>query len=76
MIPILISPDERRKLAQARAEGKTYQPKGVITDVPDNFKTWVAANQDRIQNAATLPYFLQDNGELTKDGYKLELGKK
>lgn len=76
MIPILISPDERRKLAQARAEGKTYQPKGVITDVPDNFKTWVAENQDRIQNAATLPYFLQDNGELTKDGYKLELGKK
>ena len=76
MIPILISPDERRKLAQARADGKTYQPKGVITDVPDNFKTWVAENQDRIQNAATLPYFLQDNGELTKDGYKLELGKK
>lgn len=72
MIPILISPEERRKLAQARAEGKTYQPKGVITDVPDNFKTWVAENQDRIQNAATLPYFLQDNGELTKDGYKLD----
>ena len=76
MIPILISPDERRKLAQARAEGKTYQPKGVITDVPDNFKTWVAENQDRIQNAATLPYFLQDNGELTDEGYKIELGKK
>ena len=72
MIPILISPDERRKLAQARAEGKTYQPKGVITDVPDNFKTWVAENQDRIQNAATLPYFLQDNGELTDEGYKLD----
>lgn len=72
MIPILISPDERRKLAQARAEGKTYQPKGVITDVPDNFKTWVAENQDRIQNAATLPYFLQDNGEMTDEGYKLD----
>lgn len=72
MIPILISPEERRKLAQARAEGKTYQPKGVITDVPDNFKQWVAENQDRIQNAATLPYFLQDNGEMTDEGYKLD----
>ena len=72
MIPILISAEERRKLAQARAEGKPYQPKGVITDVPDNFKSWVAANQDRIMSAKTLPFFLQDNGELTKDGYVLD----
>lgn len=63
MIPILISPDERRKLAQARAEGKTYQPKGVITDVPDNFKTWVAQNQDRIARAGSVPYFLTNNTE-------------
>lgn len=72
MIPILISPEERRKLAQARAEGKTYTPKGVITDVPDNFKTWVAKNQDRIAGAKTLPFFLQDNGEMTDKGYALD----
>lgn len=72
MIPILISAEERRKLAQARAEGKTYQPKGVITDVPDNFKAWVAQNQDRIMSAKTLPFFLQDNGEMTKDGYVID----
>ena len=71
MIPILISAEERRKLAQARAEGKPYQPKGVITDVPDNYKQWVAENQDRIMSAKTLPYFLQDNGEMTEDGYKI-----
>ena len=69
MIPILISAEERKKLAQARAEGKDYQPKGVITDVPDNYKQWVAANQDRIADAKTLPFFLQDNGEMTKGGY-------
>lgn len=63
MVPILISPEERRKLAQARAEGKTYQPKGVITDVPDNFKTWVAQNQDRIARAGSVPYFLTNNTE-------------
>lgn len=72
MIPILISPEERRKLAQARAEGKPYQPKGVITDVPDNYKAWIVNNQDRIQRAKSMPYFLQDNGELTKDGYVID----
>lgn len=60
MIPILISAEERRKLAEAKAAGKSYKPKGVITDVPDNFKQWLADNQERIENAKTLPYFLQD----------------
>lgn len=69
MVPVLISPEERRKLAQARAEGKPYKPSGVVTDVPANFKNWLANNQDRIANAKTLPFFLQDNGELKKDGY-------
>ncbi len=73
MIPILISAEERRKLAQARAEGKTYQPQGIITDVPANYKAWVAKNQDRIASAKTLPFFLQDNGEMTKDGYVIDL---
>lgn len=71
MVPILISAEERKKLAQARAEGKDYQPKGVITDVPDNYKQWVADNMDRIENAKTLPYFLQDNGKMTEDGYQI-----
>ena len=71
MIPILISAEERRKLAQARAEGKSYQPKGIITDVPANYKQWVAANQQRIADAKTLPFFLQDNGQMTKDGYEI-----
>ena len=35
-----------------------------VKDVPDNFKQWVADNQDRIEianNRGTLPYFLKDN---------------
>ena len=35
-----------------------------VTDVPDNFKAWIAANADRIQEAeqrGTLPYFMRDN---------------
>ena len=35
-----------------------------VKDVPDNFKTWVTDNQQRIYDATkrgTLPYFLKDN---------------
>lgn len=71
MVPVLISPEERRKLAQARAEGKPYKPSGVVTDVPANFKNWLANNQDRIAKAKSMPFFLQDNGEMTKDGFVL-----
>lgn len=46
-----------------------------ITDVPQNFKTWVGKNQDRIAKAevrGTLPYFVRDNRErvrnVTKNG--------
>ena len=60
MIPILISAEERRKLAKARAEGKDYQPKGVITEMPANFNKWLEDNADRIERAKSLPYFLQD----------------
>lgn len=63
MIPILISAEERRKLAEAKASGKSYQPKGVITDVPDNFKQWLADNQERIATANSVPFFMIDNAE-------------
>ena len=75
MVPILISPEERRKLAKARAEGKDYKPLGVITDVPDNYKQWVADNMERIESAKTMPFFLQDNGKMTDKGYVINLGE-
>lgn len=36
-------------------------PKGEITDVPGNFKSWVARNFGRIRDTKSLPFFLQDN---------------
>lgn len=36
-------------------------PKGEITDVPGNFKSWVARNFGRIKGTKSLPFFLQDN---------------
>ena len=32
-----------------------------VTDMPDNFNKWVDDNQDRIQRAKSLPYFVRDN---------------
>lgn len=36
-------------------------PRGEITDVPGNFKSWVARNFGRIRDTKSLPFFLQDN---------------
>ena len=47
---------------------------GRVTDVPDNFKEWVADNQDRIQetidNGKQLPYFLRDNQQYVNVSWK------
>jgi hypothetical protein len=43
---------------------KEFVAKGLIKDVPDNFKNWLVSNQDRISIATqkgTLPYWMQDN---------------
>lgn len=32
-----------------------------IMDVPDGYKLWVRNNEDRIESASSLPYFLRDN---------------
>ncbi len=42
-----------------------------MTDVPDNFKRWVADNAERIGRAKSLPYFLRDNGRMEEGRYVL-----
>ncbi len=32
-----------------------------VTEQPENFRGWMEANQDRIQRAKSLPYFIRDN---------------
>lgn len=34
-----------------------------VPDVPDNFKSWITDNEERISRAKSLPYFLRDNGQ-------------
>jgi len=68
-VPILASKDDFIKMQKAALEGKEYDLSGQqVRDVPDNFKQWLCDNQDRISNAANLPYFLRNNGSFDADG--------
>lgn len=59
---ILPSPDEFMDYLNASdEERKDWQFDGEVKDVPDSFKGWVQDNEERIANAKSLPYFLEDN---------------
>nr|WP_314783534.1 hypothetical protein [uncultured Porphyromonas sp.] len=50
-------------------EYKKYVSKGLIKDLPDNFKEWASENEERQKNWASTPYFIKDNfvdGDLSK----------
>lgn len=37
-----------------------------VSDVPDNFKSWISDNEERISRAKSLPCFLRDNERYTR----------
>lgn len=54
----------------SKEEYQNYRPKGLITDMPENFKDWVGKNGDRIAWASergTLPYFIRDNRSIIEN---------
>lgn len=60
--PILVAPEEMEKVADEFVKGRKYTPRGEqIKDTPQSFKDWVTANSERIQNAASKPYWVKDN---------------
>lgn len=65
--PILLSEEEMVDLRRAKMNGEAYDLSGkTITEVPDNFKSWVRDNKDRIAAAERkdkLPYFIKNNKE-------------
>lgn len=68
-VPILASKEDFVKMQKAALEDKEYDLSDKqIRDVPDNFKSWLGENQERISNAANLPYFLRNNGSFDDDG--------
>jgi hypothetical protein len=65
-VSILKTPEELMRENEAILEGREPDSKSAnaVKDIPENFKTWLANNKDRIEHAekkGTLPYFLKDN---------------
>lgn len=67
--PILATPDEMIAMRKAMKEGKdprsVLAPGRYITEPPAAFTQWIDDNRERIENAASVPYFIRDN---YKDG--------
>ena len=63
--PILVDWEEQRKVFRAKLKGETYTPKGMrITECPDNFKSWVNDNKEKIhvvRKSGKEPYFIKNN---------------
>ena len=51
--------DDERILS---GEEPTTESVNTVRDMPDKFKQWTEANQERIDRAKSLPYFIKDNG--------------
>lgn len=68
IVPILCTEEELEQLTEMILRGESTQgftPAGIVDDVPDEFKGWIANNTERIEAASSLPYFIKDN---YKDG--------
>ena len=52
--------DEARILA---GEPVGTQSENSVDDVPQEFKDWIEENEERIERAKSLPYFIRDNTE-------------
>ena len=70
VVPVLLSEKEMMALQQAKLNGEDYDISGkVITDMPDNFKSWAIDNAERIERAkerGTLPYFIKNNKKIVE----------
>lgn len=72
--PKLADRKEMEKYLDDLQDGKDvsdYAFTGRVEDVPQGFKDWVEDNQARIENAASVPYFIRDNyvdGDINKKG--------
>lgn len=61
-IPILKTEEE---FFNSLDEGSTEKSENEVTDVPQAFKDWMANNDERLQTASSVPYFIADNPKYT-----------
>lgn len=62
-ISILATNDEFMNQQKALLDGNEIElkSKNEVSDVPDNFKQWIKDNHERIDNAKSKPFFINDN---------------
>lgn len=65
-VPILLDMGEYDEYERASLRGGDYTPKGVVTEVPNNFRKFIASNKKRIMNGASIPYILTHNTKFDK----------
>lgn len=66
--PALLPPDEFKsaeldelKAAINGTEYKQYVSRDAVTDLPGNFKEWMAENGEKVDGYRSTPYFIKDN---------------
>ena len=64
---ILKTPEEIAKDTQKILNGEAVDDESVnrVDDVPQVFKDWLTENDERIQRASSVPYFMSDNTKYT-----------
>lgn len=71
-IPKLPTREEMRRRRMAVIDGGEKYEFRQVTEMPENFTSWIATNTDRIMRAKNPPYFIKDNfvgGDIAK-GYR------
>lgn len=67
--PIMMDEDEAIAMFNARDKGKKYTPKGMINEMPQQFKDWCENNKEKIvysHQRGKDPYFVRHNFEVVK----------
>lgn len=67
VVPILAQKYEFIEMQKAILNGEEPPRESVnaVKDVPRTFKDWLDANNERLQNASSVPYFIRDNPKYT-----------
>ncbi len=70
MVPVLKTQAEIERDTERILNGEEplTERENTVAKMPQEMKTWLSENQERIENAATLPYWMQDNGAIGEDG--------
>ncbi len=66
IVPVLASEEERMAYHRAILNGEDvsdFHFKGEITEPHEGFQKWMKENQERIENAKSLPYWIKGNGK-------------